>query len=227
MTYAIRLTLPNPALQSHNHRFPAGSVQPEVYPPDVRFRACLTRHRRRINAIRKFMDAILRLSTLPHCDLRRYCINCDCSCVVERVCWVAFGYCITFGCGGRRLWQGRGEVGSGEQAKQEFHIQLHSWGLNRPGFEGGSPSLRRWSHDEEIDEVFPEVRERAVRLVFESRGDHGSQWAAIEAIAPKIGCSTQTLCNWVRQYERDTGQRDGVATAEADRIKQLERRTAN
>lgn len=69
----------------------------------------------------------------------------------------------------------------------------------------------------------PEVRERAVRLVFEARAEHTSQWAAIEAIAPKIGCSAQTLCNWVRQYERDTGQRDGVSTAEAQRIKALER----
>jgi transposase-like protein len=69
----------------------------------------------------------------------------------------------------------------------------------------------------------PEVRERAVRMVFESRGDYGSQWAAIESIAAKIGCSAQTLCNWVRQYERDTGQRDGTTTAEAERIKQLER----
>jgi transposase-like protein len=49
----------------------------------------------------------------------------------------------------------------------------------------------------------PEVRERAVRMVFEQREQHGSQWAAIASIAPKIGCSTQTLCNWVRQHERD------------------------
>ena len=69
----------------------------------------------------------------------------------------------------------------------------------------------------------PEVRERAVRLVFESRAEHASQWAAVAAIAPKIGCSAQTLCNWVRQYERDTGQRDGVTTAEAERIRALER----
>jgi transposase len=69
----------------------------------------------------------------------------------------------------------------------------------------------------------PEVRERAVRMVFEQREQHGSQWAAIATIAPKIGCSTQTLCNWVRQHERDTGQRDGITTAEAERIKQLER----
>lgn len=69
----------------------------------------------------------------------------------------------------------------------------------------------------------PEVRERAVRMVFEQRDQHGSQWAAIESIAAKIGCSAQTLSNWVRRYERDTGQRDGVTTAEAARIKELER----
>ena len=69
----------------------------------------------------------------------------------------------------------------------------------------------------------PEVRERAVRMVFEQRDQHGSQWAAIESIAGKIGCSAQTLSNWVRQYERDTGQRDGVTTAEAARVKELER----
>ncbi len=69
----------------------------------------------------------------------------------------------------------------------------------------------------------PEVRERAVRLVFESRGEHGSQWAAIASIAGKVGCSAQTLSNWVQQYERDTGQRDGVSTEEAARIKALER----
>ncbi len=69
----------------------------------------------------------------------------------------------------------------------------------------------------------PEVRERAVRMVFEQRGEHGSQWAAIESIAGKIGCSAQTLSNWVRRYERDTGQRDGVITAEAARVKELER----
>ena len=69
----------------------------------------------------------------------------------------------------------------------------------------------------------PEVRERAVRMVFEQRDQHGSQWAAIESIAAKIGCSAQTLSNWVRRYERDTGQRDGVTTAEAARVKELER----
>lgn len=69
----------------------------------------------------------------------------------------------------------------------------------------------------------PEVRERAVRMVFEHRGEHESQWAAVVSIAGKIGCTAQTLLNWVRQHERDTGQREGVTTAEANRVKELER----
>ena len=55
----------------------------------------------------------------------------------------------------------------------------------------------------------PEVRERAVRMVLEHRGDHASQWAAIGSIAAKIGCTAQTLRNWVRQAERDQGLRAG------------------
>ncbi len=69
----------------------------------------------------------------------------------------------------------------------------------------------------------PEVRERAVRMVAECRADHRSQWAAIESIAGKIGCTAQTLCNWVRQHERDSGQREGPTTAEQKRVKELER----
>jgi transposase-like protein len=69
----------------------------------------------------------------------------------------------------------------------------------------------------------PEVRERAVRLVFECRNEHLSQWAAIESIAGKIGCTSQTLLSWVRRHERDTGQRDGLTSAEHPRIKDLER----
>ena len=69
----------------------------------------------------------------------------------------------------------------------------------------------------------PEVRERAVRLVQEHRGEYPSLWAAIESIAPKIGCVPQTLLDWVKQAEVDSGARPGVSTAEAQRIKDLER----
>ena len=69
----------------------------------------------------------------------------------------------------------------------------------------------------------PEVRERAVRMVQEHRGEYPSLWAAIESIAAKIGCSPQTLHAWVRQHERDTGQREGPTTADQKRVKELER----
>ena len=69
----------------------------------------------------------------------------------------------------------------------------------------------------------PEVRERAVRLVQEHRGEYPSLWAAIESIDPKIGCVPQTLNEWVKRVEVDTGVRDGVTTAEAQRVKELER----
>ena len=69
----------------------------------------------------------------------------------------------------------------------------------------------------------PEVRERAVRLVLEQQREHESQWAAINSIAGKIGCSGETLRKWVRQAERDTGNRDGLTSSERDRLKQLER----
>jgi transposase-like protein len=69
----------------------------------------------------------------------------------------------------------------------------------------------------------PEVRDRAVRMVFEHRGEHTSQWAAIASIASKIGCTAQTLSNWVRQAERDRGKRPGLTTDERERVKQLER----
>jgi len=64
-----------------------------------------------------------------------------------------------------------------------------------------------------------EVPGRAVRLVFECREEHPSQWAAVVSIATKIGCKPQTLLGWVRQHEKDTGQRDGATTAERERVK--------
>ena len=69
----------------------------------------------------------------------------------------------------------------------------------------------------------PEVRERAVRMVFEHRSEYPSLWATIESIAPKIGCVPQTLHDWVHKHEIDAGMRDGVASAERDRVKALER----
>jgi transposase len=69
----------------------------------------------------------------------------------------------------------------------------------------------------------PEVRERAVRMVREHSPEHPSQWAAMQAIAPKLGCTAETLRRWVRQAERDTGQRAGLTTTEQQRLKELER----
>ena len=68
-----------------------------------------------------------------------------------------------------------------------------------------------------------EVRERAVRLVFEQQDSHPSQWAAITSIATKMGCTAETLRSWVRQAERDTGKRPGLTTSERERLKELER----
>jgi transposase-like protein len=69
----------------------------------------------------------------------------------------------------------------------------------------------------------PEVRERAVRMVMEHRGEHASEWSAIVSIAAKIGCTAQTLSNWLKQAERDAGRRPGLTTDERERLKALER----
>jgi transposase len=69
----------------------------------------------------------------------------------------------------------------------------------------------------------PEVRERAVRMVLDHRGEYPSLWAAIESIAPKIGCVPQTLNEWVRRHEVDAGARPGVTSDERERVKALER----
>ena len=69
----------------------------------------------------------------------------------------------------------------------------------------------------------PEIRERAVRMVQEHRGEYPSLWAAIESISAKIGCVPQTLNEWVKKSEIDSGARDGVTSEERERIKALER----
>jgi transposase-like protein len=70
----------------------------------------------------------------------------------------------------------------------------------------------------------PEVRDRAVRLVFEQESEYESQWSAIESVASKIGCTSETLRKWVRQAERDLGRRDGMTTSDRERLKALERK---
>src|SRR3990167_10046846 len=69
----------------------------------------------------------------------------------------------------------------------------------------------------------PEVRERAVRMVREHRGEYSSMWAAIESIAPKIGWVPPTLNEWDKREEIDTGVKEGITTSELQRLKELER----
>jgi transposase len=69
----------------------------------------------------------------------------------------------------------------------------------------------------------PEVRARAVRMVLDHANEHPSRWAAVTSIAAKIGCTPQTLHDWVKKAEVDSGQRAGVSTDMAEKLKALER----
>lgn len=69
----------------------------------------------------------------------------------------------------------------------------------------------------------PEVRERAVRLVFDNEGQHTSRWQAVMSISAKIGCTPQTLNDWVKKAEVDSGKRAGVSSEMAEKMKALER----
>jgi transposase len=69
----------------------------------------------------------------------------------------------------------------------------------------------------------PEVRERAVRMVFDHTPEHPSQWATMRSVGEKLGIATEVLRRWVRQAERDSGQLPGLTTDERQRLKQLER----
>ncbi len=69
----------------------------------------------------------------------------------------------------------------------------------------------------------PEVRDRAVRMVFDHQSEYASQWQAVVSIASKIGCTAETLRKWVRRAEIDSGRRQGVTSDERGRIKELER----
>ena len=68
-----------------------------------------------------------------------------------------------------------------------------------------------------------EVRERAVRMVREHQPDHPSEWATIQSVAAKLGCTPQTLHNWLRKAQVESGQRGGLTISERDRMKALER----
>jgi transposase-like protein len=79
---------------------------------------------------------------------------------------------------------------------------------------------RGWGHDTQNEVFARSPRERAVRMVFERGGEYASEWAALQSIAAKIGCSAETLRNWVRRTPVDTGSREGVTSEERARVKE-------
>lgn len=98
-------------------------------------------------------------------------------------------------------------------------------GVEPPGITGGSPlceigAISTWKRQQRFS---PEVRERAIRLVREKTAQHRSQWAAIEAIAPKLGCTSETPRRWVRDAERAAGERPSPTRADTERLQTLKR----
>jgi len=74
-----------------------------------------------------------------------------------------------------------------------------------------------------VNRYSPEVRERAVRMLFEHEKEYESRWAALVSIASKIGCTAETLRSWVKQSEIDSGRRDGMSSGDRARLKALEK----
>ena len=108
-----------------------------------------------------------------------------------------------------------------DAARESMEIGLDD--VNRPGFAGGSISLRGWSHGKAKQVLAGGPGAGGAAGESRASGEHGSQWAAIRSIAEKIGCTAETLRKWVRQAERDSGKRAGLTTAERERLKELER----
>ena len=96
--------------------------------------------------------------------------------------------------------------------------------VNRVGSAGGTNVCVAWSMMRKTTNRFsPEVRVRAVRLVRETEGQHVSRWQAVMSVAAKIGCAPQTLNDWIKKAEIDSGRRAGIPTEMAERMKALER----
>jgi len=94
--------------------------------------------------------------------------------------------------------------------------------MDRAGFALGLQLLSRMEHQEQgREQVSPEVREHAVRLVLETEGHHSSRWQAVMSIAAKIGCTAQALNEWVKKAEVDSGRRAGVPTEMAEKSEPL------